>query len=54
NIISGAKDIGFTEEDLHLSQWKAQQKMNEKRDAALLDLEDYHEAFWAKLDALVD
>ncbi|MDJ4913445.1 DUF5066 family protein, partial [Salmonella enterica] len=21
---------------------------------ALLDLEDYHEAFWAKLDALVD
>ncbi|EAS3827742.1 TPA: DUF5066 family protein, partial [Salmonella enterica] len=23
-------------------------------DAALLDLEDYHEAFWAKLDALVD
>ncbi|ESH54654.1 putative cytoplasmic protein [Salmonella enterica subsp. enterica serovar Choleraesuis str. 0006] len=28
--------------------------MNEKRDAALLDLEDYHEAFWAKLDALVD
>ncbi|EEP7639163.1 DUF5066 domain-containing protein, partial [Salmonella enterica subsp. enterica serovar Typhimurium] len=20
----------------------------------LLDLEDYHEAFWAKLDALVD
>ncbi|EBD6811485.1 DUF5066 family protein, partial [Salmonella enterica] len=24
------------------------------RDAALLDLEDYHEAFWAKLDALVD
>ncbi|MGK7293227.1 DUF5066 family protein, partial [Salmonella enterica] len=43
-----------TEEDLHLSQWKAQQKMNEKRDAALLDLEDYHEEFWAKLDALVD
>ncbi|ESF51074.1 putative cytoplasmic protein [Salmonella enterica subsp. enterica serovar Stanley str. ATCC 7308] len=28
--------------------------MNEQRDAALLDLEDYHEAFWAKLDALVD
>ncbi|MGO0302823.1 DUF5066 family protein [Salmonella enterica] len=54
NIISGAKDIGFTEEDLHLPQWKAQQKMNEQRDAALLDLEDYHEAFWAKLDALVD
>ncbi|EHB0935671.1 DUF5066 family protein, partial [Salmonella enterica subsp. enterica serovar Heidelberg] len=25
-----------------------------KRDAALLDLEDYHEAFWAKLDALGD
>ncbi len=29
-------------------------KMNEQRDAALLDLEDYHEEFWAKLDALVD
>ncbi|EBJ1573651.1 DUF5066 domain-containing protein, partial [Salmonella enterica] len=25
-----------------------------QRDAALLELEDYHEAFWAKLDALGD
>ncbi|WP_348250243.1 DUF5066 family protein, partial [Salmonella enterica] len=38
-IISGAKDIGFTEEHLHLPQWKAQEKMNGQRDAGLLDLE---------------
>ncbi|HCM8222225.1 TPA: DUF5066 family protein, partial [Salmonella enterica] len=54
NILSRAKDIGFTKEDLHLPQWKAQQKMNEQRDAALLDLENYHEELWAKLDALGD
>lgn len=29
-------------------------KMNEQRDAALLDLENYHEELWAKLDAFGD
>lgn len=48
-IISGSEDVNFTKSDLQSEKWRNQKNQNDKRDAALLELEDYHHDLWSKM-----